>query len=327
MTMKLPRRRFLHLAAGCAASPAFSGIARAENYPTRPVRVLEGYGVGGTPDLVARLISQWLSERLGQPFVVENRIGATGNIATEAVAKAAPDGYMLLTCASANAINAALYHTLNFDFIRDIAPVAGLLRVPLVLLVIPSFPAKTLPEFIAYAKANPGKIDMATPGTAGPMHVASELLKMMTGIDMLEVPYRGPTPAYDDLLAGRVQAFIITLPSAFGYIKDGRLRALAVLSATRRDVMPDTPTVAEFVPGYEAAVWVGMGVPRNTPTEIIDTLNTTINSGLADPQIKTHLTALGGDPMPMTPAEFGAFMAQEADKWAKVIKFANIKVE
>jgi tripartite-type tricarboxylate transporter receptor subunit TctC len=325
--MRLPRREFLSLTAAAAVAPALPRRARALDYPTRPVRLLEGYGSGGTPDLVSRLIGQWLSERLGQPFVVENRNGASGNIATEAVATAPPDGYMLLTCASANPINAALYTKLNFNFVRDIAPVAGLLRVPLVLLANPSFPPKSFSEFIAYAKANPGKINLATPGTGTPMHVAADMLKMMTGVNIVEVPYHGPAPAYADLLAGQVQVFIITLPSAIGFIRTGKLRALAVLSKTRRDVLPDVPTVAEFVPGYEAAAWDGIGAPAKTPSEIIDKLNKTINAGLADPQIKARLTDLGGDPMPMTPAEFGSFIADETEKWAKVIKFSGAKAD
>ncbi len=325
--MKLPRRHFLHLTAGAAAVAALPRMASALDYPTRAVRLIEGYGAGGTPDLISRLISQWLSEQLGQPFVVENRNGASGNIATEAVATAPPDGYTLLTCASANTINATLYEKLNFNFVRDIAPVAGLLRVPLVLLTNPAFPAKTLPEFIAYAKANPGKINLATPGTGTPMHVAGDLLKMMTGIDIVEVPYHGPAPAFTDLLAGQVQSFIITVPAAMGFIRTGKLRALAVLSAKRLEVLPDTPAVSEFVPGYEAAAWDGIGAPSKTPVEIIDKLNKTINAGLADPKIKSRLVDLGGEPMPMTPAEFRKFIADDAEKWAKVIKFSGAKAQ
>jgi tripartite-type tricarboxylate transporter receptor subunit TctC len=325
--MRLRRREFFGLAAGATTTSLCPRLASALDYPTRPVRLLEGYGAGGTPDLVSRLIGQWLSQRLGQPFVVENRNGASGNIATEAVASAAPDGYTLLTCASANAINAALYTHLNFNFLRDIAPVAGLIRVPLVLLANPSFPSKTLAEFIAYAKANPGKINMATPGTGTPMHVAVDLLKMMAAIDIVEVPYHGPAPAYADLLAGQVQAFIITLPSAMGFIRAGKLRALAVLSATRRDVAPDVPTVAEFVPGFEAVAWDGIGAPDKTPREIVDRLNIEINAGLADPQITARLADLGGEPMPMTSAEFGKFCADETEKWAKVVKFSGAKAD
>ena len=326
-TMGLPRRRFLQLAAGVATLSGLPRRAAALDYPTRPVRLIEGYGSGGTPDTVSRIIAQWLSERLGQPFFVENRNGASGNIATEAVATAAPDGYTLLTCASANPINAALYDKLNFNFIRDIAPVAGLIRVPLVLLVNPAFPAKTSSEFIAYARSNPGKINLATPGTGTPMHVAGELLKMMTGVDITEVPYHGPAPAFTDLLAGQVQAFIITVPAAIGFIRTDKLHALAVLSAKRLEVLPDTPTMGEFVPGYEAAAWDGIGAPAKTPAEIIDTLNATINAGLADPQLKGRLDSLGADPMPMAPAEFGKFIADETDKWARVVKFSGARAD
>jgi tripartite-type tricarboxylate transporter receptor subunit TctC len=315
------------MAAAAAAVPAFSRSAAALDYPTRPVRLIEGYGAGGTPDIVSRLIAQWLAERLGQPFIVENRDGASGNIATEAVAAAAPDGYTLLTCASANPINASLYRKLNFNFIRDIAPVAGLIKVPLVLLANPAFPARTLPEFIAYAKAHPGEINLATPGLGTPMHVAADLMKMMTGINVVEVPYRGPAPAYTDLLAGQVQAFIITVPSALGHIRADRLRALAVLSAKRLDVLPDVPAVAEFVPGYEAAAWDGIGAPIKTPPDIVDKLNSTINAGLIDPKIAARIKDLGGEPMLMTPAEFGKFVADETEKWAKVIKFSGAKAD
>ncbi|HEY2534615.1 MAG TPA: tripartite tricarboxylate transporter substrate binding protein [Xanthobacteraceae bacterium] len=325
--MKLIRRKFLAVAVGAAAGPIVCRSALALDYPTRPVRLIEGYGAGGTPDIVSRLIAQWLSQRLKQPFIVENRNGASGNIATEAVAKAVPDGYTLLTCASANPINAALYTRLNFNFIRDIAPVAGLVRVPLVLLVNPSFPAATFPAFIAYAKAHPGKINLATPGTGTPMHVAADLLKMMTGVDIVEVPYHGPAPAYTDLLAGQVQAFIITVPSAIGFIRSGKLRGLAVLSAARLKVLSDTPTINEFVPGYEAWAWDGIGAPAKTPMAIIDKLNKSINDGLADPQIKARLDDLGGEPMPMTPVEFGRFIAAETAKWAKVVKFSGARAD
>ncbi len=325
--MRFQRRRFLQVAGAAVAATAFARRASALDYPTRPVRLIEGYGSGGTPDLVSRLIGQWLSERLGQPFIVENRNGASGNIATEAVVTAPADGYTLLTCASANAINAALYHRLNFNFIRDIAPVAGLIRVPLVLLVNPSFPARTFPEFIAYAKANPGKINMATPGLGTPMHVAADLMKMMTGIDIVEVPYHGPAPAFTDLLAGQVQAFIITVPAAMGFVRTGKLRALAVASAKRLLVLPDTPTVGEFAPGYEATAWDGIGAPKNTPTDIIDKLDKTIGAGLADPQIKERLDGLGAEPMPMTSVEFGKFVAGETEKWARVIKFSGARAD
>jgi tripartite-type tricarboxylate transporter receptor subunit TctC len=320
--MLLHRRHLFAAAAGAVAASALPRAAAALDYPTRPVRLIEGYGAGGTPDLVSRLIGDWLSRQLGQPFVVENRDGASGNIATEAVVNAAPDGYTLLTVASANTINMALYHDLNFNFVRDIAPIAGLLRVPLVFLVNPSFPAATFPEFLAYAKAHPGTVNVATPGKGTPMHVGVELLKMMSGIDVVEVPYRGPAPAFVDVLSGQVQAFIITVPASFGYVKTGKLRALAVLSAKRLDVWPDTPTIAETVPGYEASAWDGVGAPVKTPREIVDKLNATINAGLADPAVKSRIKDLGGDPMVMTTAEFTQFIAGDAAKWDKVVKFA-----
>ena len=320
--MLLSRRHLCSAAAGAVAASALPRGAFALDYPTRPVRLIEGYGAGGTPDLVSRLIGGWLSQQLGQPFVVENKDGASGNIATETVVNAAPDGYTLLTAASANTINRALYPDLKFDFVRDIAPVAGLLRVPLVFLVNPSFPAATFPEFIAYAKAHPGVVNVATPGKGTPMHVGVDLLRMMSGIDVVEVAYRGPAPAYVDLLAGQVQAFIITVPSSFGYVAAGKLRALAVLSPTRLDVWPDTPTIAETVAGYEAWAWDGVGAPAKTPREIIDKLNATINTGLADPAVKARIKDLGGDPMPMTPEEFGKFTLDDAAKWDKVVKFS-----
>ena len=325
--MKIPRRRFLHLAAGAAALPALSRIARAQSYPTRPVRVIEGFGGGGSPDIHARLMSQWLSERLGQPFVVENRIGAGGNIATEAVVRAAPDGYTLLVCLSANAINATLYKNLNFNFIRDIAPVADLIRVPLVMVVTPSLPAKSVAEFIAYAKANPGTINMASSGNGTPLHVAGELFKMMTGINMVHVPYRGIAPAISDLLSARVQVMFATLPSIVGYVSGGQLRALAVTTATRSPTLPDIPAVAEFVPGFEAVSWVGIGAPKDTPGEIVDKLNKEINGGLADRQIQSRLAELGSIPAPETPAAFGKFIAEETEKWGKVVRAADITVD
>jgi tripartite-type tricarboxylate transporter receptor subunit TctC len=289
------------------------------------VRLFEGFGGGSTADIGARLIGQWLSERLGQPFVVENRTGAGSNIATEAVVTAPPDGYTLLTCVTANAINATLYEKLNFNFIRDIAPVAGLLRLPLVMLVNQSLPAKTLPEFIAYAKANPGKMNMATPGNGSGPHVAGELFKMKTGINIVHVPYRGAAPAFTDLFAGQVQVTFAAVPAAIGYIRSGELRPLAVTSATRWSELPDLPAVAEFVPGYEASGWIGIGAPRDTSAAIIDKLNSNINAGLADPQLNARIKGLGADPMPMTPTEFGIFMADETEKWAKVVKFSGAK--
>jgi tripartite-type tricarboxylate transporter receptor subunit TctC len=323
--MRLPRRRFLSLAAASALTPGFARLAHAADYPTRPVRIFEGFGGGGTPDLISRVFAQWLSQRLGQPFVVENRTGAAGNIATEAALSAAPDGYTLLTCLSANAINPSLYKNLKFDFLRDTSPVAGLISLPMVVLVNPAFPAKTFPEFIAYAKANPGKVNMASPGIGTPMHVATELIKLTVGVDMVHVPYRGPAGAFTDLLAGRVQAFIITVPAAIGFIRDGRLRALAVTSATRSDVLPNVPTVAEFLPGFEATAWDGTCAPKGTPADVVEKLNAAIGAGLADPAIKAKIKDLGGDPMPMTPEQFGKFLTEETNKWAKVVKFSGAK--
>lgn len=325
--MTLPRRGFLQWTAATAAAAALPKLAFALDYPTRPVRIFEGFGGGGTPDLVSRLIGQWLSTHLGQAFVVENRTGAAGNIATEAVVTAPADGYTLLTCLSANAINATLYKKLDFNFLRDTVPVAGLVRLPMVFLVNPSFPAKTLPEFIAYAKANPGKVDIASPGIGTPMHVAIELVKMMAGIDLVHVPYRGPAGAFTDLLAGRVQAFIITLPAAFGFLKTDKLRALAVTGATRSEVVPQVPSVSETLPGFDATAWDGTCAPRGTPADIVDRLNSHITAGLADPQLKAQIKELGGEPMPMTPAEFGKFLADETDKWAKVVKFSGAKAD
>jgi tripartite-type tricarboxylate transporter receptor subunit TctC len=306
---------------------AFSGAALALDYPTRPVKIFEGFGGGGTPDLVSRLIGQWLSERLGQPFVVENRTGAAGNIATETVVQSPPDGYTLLTCLSANAINASLYQHLDYNFLRDMVPVAGLISVRMVLLVNPAFPAKTFAEFIAYAKANPGKVNLASPGLGTPMHVAGELIKLMAGVDLVHVPYRGPAPAFTDLLGGQVQAFIITVPAAIGFVRAGKLRALAVTSATRADVLPDVPAIAETLPGFDATAWDGSCAPRGTPSAIIDKLNSTINAGLADPQLKARIKDLGGETMPMTPEQFGQFLADETDKWQKVVKFSGAKAD
>jgi tripartite-type tricarboxylate transporter receptor subunit TctC len=323
--MRFPRRQFFALAAGAGAAWAFPRLAHAADYPTRPVRIVEGFGGGGTPDLVSRLIGQWLAERLGQPFVVENKTGAAGNIATEAVVKAAPDGYTLLTCLSANAINSSLYTNLDFDFLRDTAPVAGLIRIPMVFLVNPSFPAKTFPEFIAYAKANPGKVNLASPGIGTPMYVAGELINLMADVDMVDVPYRGPAGAFTDLLAGRVQAFIITVTAAIGFIRNGKLRALAVTGATRSAVLQDVPTIGEFLPGFEATAWDGTCAPKGTPPDVIDKLNGAINAGLADPQLKAKIKDLGGETMSMTPAEFGKFLTDETAKWAKVLQFSGAK--
>jgi tripartite-type tricarboxylate transporter receptor subunit TctC len=324
--MKLPHRRhILHLTAGAAALPAVSRVAWAQTYPTRPVRLIVGVAGGGGTDIVARLISQWLSERLGQQFIVENRPGAGSNIATEVVVRAPPDGYTLLTVGAPAAINATLYYDkLNFNFIRDIAPVAGIMRGPLVMLVNPSFPAKTVPEFIAYAKANPGKINMASGGNGTTPHVTGELFKMMTGVDMVHVPYRGAGPAITDLLGGQVQ---VLFDNPIEHIRAGRLRALAVTTTTRSEALPDIPTLGEFVPGYDASGWFGIGAPKDTPVQIIDRLNREINACLADPRMKARLTDLGGIVLSGSPADFGKHIAEETEKWAKVIKFAGIKPE
>jgi len=325
--MKLPRRAFLHLAAIAAVLPALRRIARAQTYPSRPVNLIVGTVPSATPDIDARLIGQWLSERLGQPFVVENRPGAGTNIATELVVRASPDGYTLFLITTANAINATLYESLNFNFIRDIAPVAALVRTPLVMEVNPSVPAKTVPEFIAYAKANPGKINMASSGIGTPQHIAGELFTMMAGVNVLHVPYRSTGPALVDLLSGQMHAMFDTIPASIEFIRAGKLRPLAVTTATRLDVLPDIPTVGASVPGYEASAWQGIGVPKSTPAEIVDKLNKEINAGLADSKMKARLADLGAVPIPMTPAEFGKFIADETEKYATVIKFAGIKPE
>ncbi len=321
------RREFLAVAAGVAAATLFSPAVSALDYPARPVRIIEGFGGGGTPDLISRLMAQWLSQRLGQSFVVENRTGASGNVATEAVIRSPPDGYTLLTCLSANAINASLYRNLGFNFLRDTVAVAGLIRLPMVLLVNPSFPAKTFPEFIAYAKANPGKVNIASPGIGTPMYVAGELINLKAGVKLVDVPYRGPAGAFTDLLAGRVQAFIITVTAAIGFIRSGKLRALAVTGPMRTHVLPDVPTVGEFLPGFAAAAWDGTCAPKRTPALVVDKLNAAINAGLADPQIKERITELGGETMPMTPQQFGAFLAEETAKWRKVVEFSGAKAD
>jgi tripartite-type tricarboxylate transporter receptor subunit TctC len=324
--MKLPRRKFLRLAGGAAALPTMSRLAWAQAYPTRPVRLIEGFGAGGAPDMVARLIGQWLTERLGRPFVVENRAGANGNIATDAVARASPDGYTLLEIIATNAINATLYNRLNFDFIRDIAPVASIARTPLVMEVHPSVPAKTVPEFIAYAKANPGKINMGSAGTGNMTHVCGELFMMLTGVNLFHVPYRG-AQVLIALIGGEVQVYFGIMTSSIEHVRAGKVRALAVTTATRSAALPDIPTVGESVAGYEASGWNGIGAPKGTPVEIIDKLNKEINAALADPGIKARLADLGNEPMPMTAAGFGKFMADETEKWGKVIRAANIKAE
>jgi len=325
--MKLPRRNFLHLAAGAAALPALSRIARAQAYPTRPVHVIVGFAPGGTTDITARLISQWLSERLGQQFVVENRTGAATNIATEAVVRAPADGYTLLLVTASNAINATLYDKLSFNFIRDIAPVAGVIRYPLVMQVNPSFPAKTVTEFISYVKSNPGKVSYGSGGIGSSIHVASELFKMMAGIDMIHVPYRGGAPAMTDLMGGQVQVVFNPVPESMEFIKAGKLRPLAVTTATRSEVLPDVPTVAETLPGYEASAVQGIGAPKDTPAEVVDKLNKEINAGLADPRLKVRFADLGATVFVVSPADFGMFIADETEKWAKVIKFAGAKAE
>jgi tripartite-type tricarboxylate transporter receptor subunit TctC len=323
--MKLPRRRFLQLAAGAAALPAASRLAWAQAYPVRPVRWIAGFPPGGPTDTVGRLMGQWLSERLGQAFVIDNRPGAAGNIAIEAAVNAAPDGYTLLLVNAAGAINATLYDKLNFSLVRDIAPVAGIIRTPLVMAVNPSVPVNSVSEFIAYAKANPGKINMASGGIGTPQHVAGELFKMMTGVNMLHVPYRGEAPALTDMLGGQVQVTFGTMPGTIEYVRSGKLRPLAVTTATRWEGLPDLPTVGDFLPGFEASFWAGAGVPRKTPAEIIDRLNHEINLGLADPRLKARLADLGGTTLPGSPAEFGKFMADEVEKWGKVVKFAGAK--
>ncbi len=325
--MKFPRRRFLRLAAGAAAIPAVSRVGWAQTYPSRPVRIIVGFAAGGGADIVARLMGQWLSGRLGQQFVVENRVGAGTNIATEAVARAAPDGYTLLLVNPANAINATLYDKLNFDFIRDVAPVAAIVGVSNVVYVHPSVPAKTIPELIAYAKANPGKINMASGGSGSSGHMAGELFKLMAGVNLVHVPYRGQGPAFADLLGGQVQVMFATTPGTTEHIGTGKIRALAVTTATRSDMLPDIPTVGDFVPGYEVSWWYGIGAPKNTRSEIVDKLNKEINVFLADPMKKERLADFGGLPMPMTPAEFGKLIADETEKWGKVIRAANIKAE
>jgi tripartite-type tricarboxylate transporter receptor subunit TctC len=319
------RRKFLGLAAGAAALPAVSRIARAQAYPTRPVRLVVPFAPAGATDITARLMGQWLSERLGQQFVIENRPGGGSNIGTEAVAHAPPDGYTLLVFNAAPLINASLYDKLNYNFVRDIAPVASVNRMPLVLSVNPSVPARSVPEFIAYAKANPGKIDMASAGNGTPPHVAGELFKMMAGVNLVHVPYRGGGPALIDLLGGQVQVMFTLMLSSIEYIRAGKLRALAVTTATRSDALPDLPTMGSFLPGYDASDWYGIGVPRNTPADICNTLNKEINAGLADPKIKARLAELGATAFAGSPADFGNFIADEAEKWAKVVKFSGAR--
>ena len=325
--MKFPRRKFLHLAACAAALPAVSPTARAQAYPTRPVRIIAPTGPSGAPDIVARLIGTWLSQRLGQQFVVENRPGSGNNIGTEAVVRAVSDGYTLLIATSSNTINATLYEKLNFVFLRDIAAVAGIISLPFVMVVNPSVPAKTVPEFITYAKANPGKISFGSPGIGTPGHVAGELFKIMAGVEMIHVPYRGGGAVMSDLLGGQVQVFFGTTSLTVEQVTAGKLRALAVTSARRWEGLPDVPTVGDFVPGYEATSLFGVGAPKATPVGIIDRLNREINAALDDPKLKTRLLGLGGTLLPSSPADFGKLIADETEKWAKVIKFGGIKSE
>jgi len=325
--MKLPRRQFLYLAGGAAALPTISRIGWTEAYPSRPVRLVTGFAAAGGSDVVARLIGQWLSERLGQSFIIENRPGAGGNIGTESVVRAPPDGYTLLLVTFANVVNASLYKKLNFNFIRDIAPVAGLIRVPDLMAIHPSVPARTVPEFIAYAKANAGKITMASAGNGSSGHLAGELLKMMVGINLVHAPYRGNGPALTDLLGGQVELMFPTSPSAVEYVKSGRLRGLAVTAASRSETLPDLPTVGEFVPGYEVSALYGIGAPKGTPAEVIATINKESNAALANPKMKARFVDLGGIVIPGSPADFGKLIVEETEKWAKVIQAANIKVE
>jgi tripartite-type tricarboxylate transporter receptor subunit TctC len=325
--MKLLRRQFLQLAGAAAAAPAFPQFAAALDYPTRPVRIIAGFAAGGGVDVTARLIGQWLTDRLGQSFVIENRPGAGGNIGTEAVVNAAPDGYTLLLATVPNAVNASLYEKLSFNFIRDTVPVAGIIRVPMVILLNPSVPAATVAEFISYAKANPDKVNMASAGNGSAPHMAGELFKMMAGVNLVHVPYRGQGPALTDLLGGQVQVLFAATPGTTEYITTGKLRALAVTSASRAEMLPELRTVAEFVPGYEASQWYGIGVPRNTPVEIVDKLNKEINAAIADPAMKARFAAIGGEPLPGSPAEFGKLISEETEKWGRVVRAAGIKPE
>jgi tripartite-type tricarboxylate transporter receptor subunit TctC len=323
--MQLPRRRFLHFAAGAAVLPALPRIAHADAYPSRPVRVLVGSTPGASPDVVARLIGQWLAERLGQPFVIENRPAGGGNLAAEPVVRAPPDGYMLLVFSASNAIDTTLLDTLNFDLGRDIAPVAGMVDLPMLLTVNPSFPAKTLPEFIAYAKANPGKVNIGTPPVGSPQYVSGALLEMMTDTKLAVIPYRGGPGAVTDAIGGQIQGVIGTVLLVLSQVRAGSLRPLAITSTTRSELLPDVPTMAEFLPGYEASQWIGIGAPKNTPAAVVNRLNAEINAALADPALKAKVTALGGMVLPGSAAEFGKFVADETAKWAKVVKFSGAR--
>ena len=325
--MKLPRRQFLHLAAGVTALPAVSRIAAAQAYPSRPVRIIVPFAPGGATDIMARLVGQWLSERLGQQFVTENRPGAGSNVGTEVVVNAPPDGYTLLQVGASSAINMTLYEKLNFNFLRDITPVAGIISIPYIMAVNPSLPAKTVPEFIAYAEMNPSMVNMGSGGNGTAGHLSGELFKMMARVNMVHVPYRGEAPALTDLLGGRLQVMFATVPASIEYIRAGKLRALAVTSARRSEVLPDLSMVGEFVPGYETSAWQGLGAPKNTPGDIVDKLNKETNAALADAKMKARLADLGGTPLVGSPADFGKLIAEEAEKWGKVIRAANIKPE
>jgi len=322
-----PRRAFLRLAAAAVALPAIARPARAQTYPARPVRIIVGFSAGGPTDINARIMAQWLSERLGQQFLVENRPGAAGNIATEAALRSAPDGYTLLQVTSSNAVNATFYDNLSFNILTDTAPVAAIIRLPFVMEVNPSVTAKTVPEFIAYAKANPGKINMASGGIGTSIHIAGELFKMMAGVNLIHVPYRGSAPALTDMISGQVHVMFDILTSSIGHIRSGALRALAVTTTTRSEALPELPTVGDFLPGYEASAWYGIAAPKNTPSEIIEKLNKEINAGLADPGVKARLTELGGTVTPGSPADFGRLLADEVEKWGKVVRFSGAKPE
>lgn len=326
--MKFPRRHFLHLTAAATVIPIAPRVASALDYPTRSVHLVVGFTAGSTPDLDARLVGQWLSERLGQSFVIDNQPGAANNIATAAVVRASPDGYVLLYATTSNAINATLYEKLNFNFLNDIAPVAFIQHVPLVMVVTPSLPVQTVPQFVDYAKSNPGKISFGSSGIGSAPHLAGELFEIMTGTNVVHVPYRGSGgPLNNDLLSGQVQVSFLAMATTIGHIRSGKLRALAVTSARRSVALPDVPAIGEFVPGYEATAWDGLAAPKNTPRAIIDQLNRETNAGLADPKLSAHRREFGGEPMAMSPAEFGQFIASETEKWGKVIKQAGLKVE
>jgi tripartite-type tricarboxylate transporter receptor subunit TctC len=325
--MTICRRGFLHLTTGAVAMPAVSRVAWAETFPSRPVHLIVFYAAGGGNDIIARLLGQWLSQRLGQSFIIENRPGGGGNTGTEYVVHAAPDGYTLLLSSTANVVNASLYSNLDFDFVRDVAPVASISYEPNVMVLNPSVPAKTIPEFIAYAKANPGKINFGSAGIGSSQHMSGELFKMMAGIDMTHIPFRGTAPALQNLLGGQIQLMYASMPATLEHVRAGRLVALGVTTPKRSDVLPDLPSVSEFLPGFDAEVYYGIAAPKGTPPDVVDKLNKEINAGLADPEFKAKLTELGSAVLPGSPADFGKFLVNESDKWAKVVKFANIKAE